>query len=33
MGFKPEKFLKGGEVVRTGIDGIGVLTSQVKKYS
>ncbi|MEN9736437.1 MAG: hypothetical protein RL129_1148 [Actinomycetota bacterium] len=33
MGFKPEKFLKGGEVVRTGIDGIGVLTSQVKKHS
>jgi 2-keto-4-pentenoate hydratase/2-oxohepta-3-ene-1,7-dioic acid hydratase in catechol pathway len=33
MGFKPEKFLKGGEVVRTGIDGIGVLTSQVIKHS
>ena len=33
MGFKPEKFLKGGEVVRTGIDGIGVLTSHVKKHS
>ena len=33
MGFKPEKFLKGGETVRTGIDGIGVLTSQVKKHS
>jgi 2-keto-4-pentenoate hydratase/2-oxohepta-3-ene-1,7-dioic acid hydratase in catechol pathway len=33
MGFKPEKFLKGGETVRTGIDGIGVLTSQVKKHA
>ena len=33
MGFKPEKYLKGGEVVRTGIDGIGVLTSKVKKHS
>jgi 2-keto-4-pentenoate hydratase/2-oxohepta-3-ene-1,7-dioic acid hydratase in catechol pathway len=33
MGFKPEKFLKGGETVRTGIDGIGVLTSQVIKHS
>ena len=33
MGFKPEKFLKGGEVVKTGIDGIGVLTSRVKKHS
>ena len=33
MGFKPEKFLKGGEVVKTGIDGIGTLTSRVKKHS
>ena len=33
MGFKPEKYLKGGEVIRTGIDGIGVLTSKVKKHS
>ena len=33
MGFKPEKFLKGGEVVKTGIEGIGTLTSRVKKYS
>ena len=33
MGFKPEKFLKGGEVVKTGIDGIGTLTSKVKKHS
>jgi 2-keto-4-pentenoate hydratase/2-oxohepta-3-ene-1,7-dioic acid hydratase in catechol pathway len=33
MGFKPEKFLKGGEVVKTGIDGIGTLTSRVKNHS
>jgi 2-keto-4-pentenoate hydratase/2-oxohepta-3-ene-1,7-dioic acid hydratase in catechol pathway len=33
MGFKPEKFLKGGEVVKTGIEGIGSITNHVKKHS
>jgi len=32
MGFKPEKFLKGGEVVKTGIDGIGSITNHFKNY-
>ena len=32
MGFKPEKYLKGGEVVKTGIDGIGSITNHFKNY-
>jgi 2-keto-4-pentenoate hydratase/2-oxohepta-3-ene-1,7-dioic acid hydratase in catechol pathway len=31
MGFKPEKYLKGGEILETGIEGIGVIRSHVKK--
>ena len=33
MGFKPEKYLLGGEVVETGIDGIGTIKSQVKNFA
>lgn len=29
MGFKPEKYLLGGEIVETGIDGIGTIRSKV----
>ena len=29
MGHKPEKFLKAGQVLETGIDGLGVIKSQV----
>ena len=32
MGHNPTKYLLGGEVVETGIDGIGVIKSQVKNY-
>jgi 2-keto-4-pentenoate hydratase/2-oxohepta-3-ene-1,7-dioic acid hydratase in catechol pathway len=32
MGHKPEKFLKPGQVVETGIDGLGVIKSQVVNY-
>jgi 2-keto-4-pentenoate hydratase/2-oxohepta-3-ene-1,7-dioic acid hydratase in catechol pathway len=32
MGHKPEKFLKPGQVVETGIDGLGVIKSQVVSY-
>jgi 2-keto-4-pentenoate hydratase/2-oxohepta-3-ene-1,7-dioic acid hydratase in catechol pathway len=32
MGFKPEKYLKAGQVVETGIDGIGVIKSNVVDY-
>jgi 2-keto-4-pentenoate hydratase/2-oxohepta-3-ene-1,7-dioic acid hydratase in catechol pathway len=32
MGHKPEKFLKAGQVVETGIDGLGVIKSQVVSY-
>jgi len=32
MGFKPEKYLKAGQVVETGIDGIGVIKSNVVNY-
>ncbi len=32
MGFKPEKYLKGGEIVKTGIDGIGSITNRFKNY-
>jgi 2-keto-4-pentenoate hydratase/2-oxohepta-3-ene-1,7-dioic acid hydratase in catechol pathway len=32
MGFKPEKFLKGGEKVVTTIEGIGTITNQVVNY-
>jgi 2-keto-4-pentenoate hydratase/2-oxohepta-3-ene-1,7-dioic acid hydratase in catechol pathway len=30
MGFNPPKFLKGGEVVVTTIEGIGTITSKVR---
>jgi 2-keto-4-pentenoate hydratase/2-oxohepta-3-ene-1,7-dioic acid hydratase in catechol pathway len=32
MGHKPEKFLKPGQVLETGIDGLGVIKSQVVSY-
>ena len=32
MGHNPTKYLLGGEVVETGIDGIGVIKSQVKNF-
>jgi 2-keto-4-pentenoate hydratase/2-oxohepta-3-ene-1,7-dioic acid hydratase in catechol pathway len=32
MGHNPTKYLLGGEVVETGIEGIGVIKSQVKNY-
>ena len=32
MGHKPEKFLKAGQVLETGIDGLGVIKSQVVNY-
>lgn len=32
MGFKPEKFLKGGEVIETGIEGIGEIKSKVRRF-
>ena len=32
MGHNPTKYLLGGEEVETGIDGIGVIKSQVKNY-
>ena len=32
MGHKPEKFLKSGQVLETGIDGLGVIKSQVVSY-
>lgn len=32
MGFKPEKYIHGGEVVETGIEGIGIIKSNVLAY-
>jgi 2-keto-4-pentenoate hydratase/2-oxohepta-3-ene-1,7-dioic acid hydratase in catechol pathway len=32
MGYKPEKYLKPGQVVETGIDGIGTIKSNVVSY-
>jgi 2-keto-4-pentenoate hydratase/2-oxohepta-3-ene-1,7-dioic acid hydratase in catechol pathway len=32
MGFKPEKFLKGGENIVTTIEGIGTITNKVVNY-
>lgn len=32
MGLKPQRYLEGGEVVRLGIDGLGVQTQKVKRY-
>ena len=32
MGFKPEKFLVGGEIIETGIDGIGQIKSKVRRF-
>jgi 2-keto-4-pentenoate hydratase/2-oxohepta-3-ene-1,7-dioic acid hydratase in catechol pathway len=32
MGHKPEKFLKPGQILETGIDGLGVIKSQVVNY-
>jgi len=31
MGFKPEKYLQGGEILETGIEGIGIIRSRVTK--
>jgi 2-keto-4-pentenoate hydratase/2-oxohepta-3-ene-1,7-dioic acid hydratase in catechol pathway len=31
MGFKPEKYIHGGEIVETGIEGIGTIRSAVRK--
>jgi 2-keto-4-pentenoate hydratase/2-oxohepta-3-ene-1,7-dioic acid hydratase in catechol pathway len=33
MGLNPKAYLKAGQVVVTGIDGIGEFTSQVVAYS
>ena len=32
MGFKPEKYILGGEIVETGIEGIGTIRSQVVNH-
>ena len=32
MGYKPEKYLKPGQVVETGIDGLGTIKSNVVAY-
>jgi 2-keto-4-pentenoate hydratase/2-oxohepta-3-ene-1,7-dioic acid hydratase in catechol pathway len=32
MGFKPTRYLKNGEVIKTGIEGIGEITSTVVDY-
>jgi 2-keto-4-pentenoate hydratase/2-oxohepta-3-ene-1,7-dioic acid hydratase in catechol pathway len=32
MGFKPPVYLKAGDVLKTGIDGIGEITNQVIAY-
>jgi 2-keto-4-pentenoate hydratase/2-oxohepta-3-ene-1,7-dioic acid hydratase in catechol pathway len=32
MGFKPEKYILGGEIVETGIEGIGTIRSKVINY-
>ncbi|MBR2656919.1 MAG: fumarylacetoacetate hydrolase family protein [Loktanella sp.] len=32
MGLKPQRYLGGGEVVRLGIDGLGVQTQKVRRY-
>lgn len=32
MGFKPERYILGGEVVETGIEGIGTIRSKVVNY-
>jgi 2-keto-4-pentenoate hydratase/2-oxohepta-3-ene-1,7-dioic acid hydratase in catechol pathway len=32
MGFKPEKYLTAGQVVETGIDGLGTIKSNVVAY-
>jgi 2-keto-4-pentenoate hydratase/2-oxohepta-3-ene-1,7-dioic acid hydratase in catechol pathway len=32
MGFKPEKFLKGGESIVTTIEGIGAIKNKVVNY-
>jgi 2-keto-4-pentenoate hydratase/2-oxohepta-3-ene-1,7-dioic acid hydratase in catechol pathway len=32
MGFKPEKYLTAGQVVETGIDGLGIIKSNVVAY-
>lgn len=31
MGFKPERYIHGGEIIETGIDGIGTIRSRVVK--
>jgi 2,4-diketo-3-deoxy-L-fuconate hydrolase len=33
MGLKPPTYLKGGEVIRLGIDGLGVQTQNVRRAS
>jgi 2-keto-4-pentenoate hydratase/2-oxohepta-3-ene-1,7-dioic acid hydratase in catechol pathway len=32
MGFKPEKYILGGEIIETGIEGIGTIRSKVINY-
>ena len=32
MGFKPEKYILGGEIIETGIEGIGTIRSKVVNY-
>ena len=32
MGHKPEKYLKAGQVVETGIDGLGTIKSKVVSH-
>ncbi len=32
MGFRPEKYILGGEIIETGIDGLGTIKSHVKNY-
>lgn len=32
MGHKPEKYLKAGQVVETGIDGLGIIKSKVVSH-
>lgn len=31
MGFKPEKYIHGGEIIETGVDGLGTIRSRVVK--
>ncbi|MFM8751987.1 MAG: fumarylacetoacetate hydrolase family protein [Actinomycetota bacterium] len=33
LGFKPPKYLRAGDVIRTGIEGIGEIESRVISYT